>query len=279
MNFYQLKEIDTIARKGTISAASKILHTSQPALSRSVQRLEAELGQQLFERTRNHLELNDSGKIVVEYARMMLREERMMREELDTLANRQRTLLVGTVAPTPVWRFTALTVERYPNTIIQLITLDDDEALERLLNRSVDIAVTLDDPQLPSVRSVPFMTEELLFALPSEHRLARQKELPFSQVDGEPVLIDSTAGFWVDHVRGNMPHSQIIEQSDRQVLGKLIKSSNLITFTSDVTMSWLTDTNRISIPIDDPSTKVTYYLSILENAPQRTADLFDWATR
>ena len=94
MNLEQLKQLDIIARQGTLSSASKILHTSQSALSRSMQRLEAELGKELFSRSKNSVELNEAGLIVVDHARAMLREERFMRDTLDRLTQRESTLLV-----------------------------------------------------------------------------------------------------------------------------------------------------------------------------------------
>ncbi len=44
---------------GTLSAAAEALHISQPSLSRSMQKLEAEFGTSLFERTKNKASLND----------------------------------------------------------------------------------------------------------------------------------------------------------------------------------------------------------------------------
>ncbi len=46
----------------TLSAASEKLHISQPALSRSMQKLEEILGVSLFERAKNRLSLNSTGK-------------------------------------------------------------------------------------------------------------------------------------------------------------------------------------------------------------------------
>ena len=51
MELEQMRQLDAIARRGTISAAAEELHLSQPALSRSIRRLERELGQELFDRT------------------------------------------------------------------------------------------------------------------------------------------------------------------------------------------------------------------------------------
>ena len=53
MELDQLRQMIAIEEAGTMSAAADVLSLSQPALSRSVQRLEAELGAELFDRGRN----------------------------------------------------------------------------------------------------------------------------------------------------------------------------------------------------------------------------------
>ena len=77
MELEQMRQLDAIARQGTISAAAEELHLSQPALSRSIRRLERELGQELFDRTHNSATLNDAGRLAVDHARNLLRDERM----------------------------------------------------------------------------------------------------------------------------------------------------------------------------------------------------------
>ena len=79
MELDQLRQLDAIARAGTISAAAESLHTSQPSVSRSMRALERELGCELFERTRNHVELNEAGQVALRHARAILAEERRMR--------------------------------------------------------------------------------------------------------------------------------------------------------------------------------------------------------
>ena len=211
MNLEQLKQLDIIARQGTLSSASKILHTSQSALSRSMQRLEAALGQELFSRSKNSVELNEAGLIVVDHARAMLREERFMRDALDRLTQRESTLLVGAVAPAPVWRLTSLAVERFPGTIISPITLDEGEVIHRFVNRDIDLAITREPLDIPTSRDVRFMDEHLSVLMPANHPLASQASVTFPQIDGERFLVDSSAGFWLDVVRRRMPHTKFIE--------------------------------------------------------------------
>ena len=117
MELEQLRQLVEIERLGTISAAAEKLHLTQPSLSRSMKRLETDLGQELFDRTRNHVELNEAGRLAVEHARDMLAAEKRMRDTFDGLARRARTVKVGSIAPAPTWNLTARVIERYPGTI------------------------------------------------------------------------------------------------------------------------------------------------------------------
>ena len=76
MELEQLRQLDVIARYGTLQAAADRLHISQSALSRSLKRLEDDLGQQLFDRTRNSLQINANGRLALEHAQLILAEER-----------------------------------------------------------------------------------------------------------------------------------------------------------------------------------------------------------
>ena len=88
MDIEQLRQLSAVAELGTVSAAAEHLRISQPALSRSVARLESELGCTLLERTGRRVALNHAGRTALEYARAILHEERLMRIALDDIANR-----------------------------------------------------------------------------------------------------------------------------------------------------------------------------------------------
>lgn len=68
----QLHQLVTIANVGTISKAAEIIHLSQPALTRSMQRLESEWNVTLFDRQKNKVALNKTGELAVQYARRIL---------------------------------------------------------------------------------------------------------------------------------------------------------------------------------------------------------------
>ena len=101
MNFEQLHQFLCVAQLGTVSAASEQLHISQPALSRSLARLEQELGIQLFDRNGRAISLNQAGATALEYVRSILHEERLMRIALNDLAHRATALHVALLHPHP----------------------------------------------------------------------------------------------------------------------------------------------------------------------------------
>ena len=67
---YQLEQLLAFAECGTLSGAAERLHLSQPALSRSMQRLEAELQVPLFQRQKNKIEFNENGRMAADCAQI-----------------------------------------------------------------------------------------------------------------------------------------------------------------------------------------------------------------
>jgi len=72
IEYYLLEQLIAFAETGTLSKASQKLHISQPALSKSMQKLEDIMGVALFNRSKSHIELNETGKIAVKYAKQAL---------------------------------------------------------------------------------------------------------------------------------------------------------------------------------------------------------------
>ena len=94
IEFNQLKHLVAIAKNKTISKAAEELLISQPGLTRSMQRLEEDLGLSLFNRKKNKIELNDNGLLAVEFAKKLLDGREEMIKEL-TKHNQNYYLLLA----------------------------------------------------------------------------------------------------------------------------------------------------------------------------------------
>ena len=174
---------------------------------------------------------------------------------------------------------TALTVERFPGTLLNPVTLPEEEVERRLVNRSVDLAVTLRPQILPTMRSAQIMVEDLFAFLPKGHRLASRDTVSFADLDGESFLALSEVGFWLGMLRRNMPNANIVEQADRSVFEQLVRTTDLVSFVTSITHASRSNLSRVTIPIGDADAHATFFLSTLVDAPQRVPDIYEWASQ
>ena len=175
-----------------------------------------------------------------------------------------------------MWHLTALTVERFPGTLLNPVTLPEDEVERRLMNRSVDLAITLRPMILPTMRSTQIMLEDLSALLPPNHALAKRDSVSFADLDGEPLLVLSEVGFWMETLRRAMPHSQIVEQVDRTVFAQLERTTELISFVTNYTERTRDTHRRVAVPITNGDAHATFFLSVLIDAPQRVQEIYEW---
>ncbi len=277
MNFEQLRQLEAVAEFGTVSAAADELIMSQSALSRSLARLEKDLGIALFDRHGRSISLNRAGATALEYVHSILREERLMRSALSELAHRAQTLTVGTVAPAPLWRLTALAVERFPGLLLSSQTIGQSDVERRLISAEIDLAISSQPLHYPAIRSHPLMSERLSVRVPESHRLAAKEALTRDDLDGETFLLYAGVGFWRERVQSALPHSTLIMQEDFSVFQQLVPTSGVLSFTTDA--AFLTDTaSGVVLPLADEIAHATYHLLVRRDGPHDATQLFQWVT-
>ena len=279
MELEQLRQLDTIEKNGTLQAAAKKLHLSQSALSRSMRRLESDLGQELFDRTRNSMRLNANGRLALEHARLILAEEQRLRDAFDAIARRTRTVRVASVAPAPTWRLSSMILEQCPTSILEPDIVAQDEAVARLLNGTCDLAVIARPPGLPTIESFEFMTEDLYANVPLRHVLHDRDSLSFAELDGHAFLVYGGIGFWHGVHEKMLPRAQFVVQNDRTIFLQQVRTSDLLTFTTNAPENTSAHESRKAIPITDPEAHVTFHLCMRADASERIRTLFDLCRR
>lgn len=232
-----------------------------------MQRLEVELGQPLFDRAGRHLKLNDAGRIALDYAQQILRDERLMRDALDAHARHQSVLSVATVAPAPLWRLTALLVERMPEMMLTSGTHSQEDVERMLINGQVDLGISMRPMMLPTMRYAQLMTESLSVVLPQDHPLASRTTLSAAELDGESFLLYNQIGFWRGFCDALLPHSRFVTQEDRTVFLQLAQTTELLFFVSDAPQNDIgTPVGKVIVPLRDATAHATFYLLVHANA-------------
>lgn len=256
---YQLEQLLAFAECGTLSGAAEHLHISQPALSRSMQRLEAELQVPLFDRQKNKIELNENGRMAVDYARKIVEQSRDMVGRVQAFDRSQRTILIGSCAPAPLWEIPPLLSDLYPDRTISSEIRENRVLLQGLRDGVYQLIILPYPLEEPGIACVKYGEEHLFFSLPPAHPLSGSKALYMKDLNGETMLLRNRLGFWRDVTDQKMPDTRFLEQED-VAFEELVKSSALPSFATDVALRREGNpANRVNIPILDDEANVTYY--------------------
>lgn len=198
VNIAQIRYFVTAAQLQNLSKAAESLHLSQPSLSRSIAKLEAELGTPLFERRGKKVTLNESGRRFLESARVVLRE-------LDNTALELQELTAGSAARLSVGIFEAeetLTdcvtayARTHPEVEFELhCAIEAEEALD--INK-YDMLLCPADSRYGKFRGAALKEEPYLLAVPAAHPLAARaavlprelERLPFVFLSREKNYIE-----------------------------------------------------------------------------------------
>lgn len=179
MNFRDLEYLVAVAEHGHFGQAAQACHVSQSTLSLQLQKLEADLGVQLVERTNRRVVVTPTGLAFVARARGILRaRQEMLDEAAIEVGQMPREISLGlipTIAPYRLGVVLSAMKLAYPDTAVRVVE-DVTQALEKSVSQgALDAAITA-TPNLDSLlEETVLMDDELLLAVPTDHSLAGAK--------------------------------------------------------------------------------------------------------
>ncbi|WP_158939105.1 LysR family transcriptional regulator [Burkholderia sp. S171] len=154
----QLHAFTTIVDSSSLGRAAEVLHVTQPALSRTIKRLEEELGAPLFERHSKGMQLTAIGEALLPHATLLLHEADNAREEIDAIRGLAKgTIRVGAVASiaTLVLPLAVSGVlARWPNLRVQIIEGVWDRLADSLLKQEIDLALSMAVPDTDEITAI-----------------------------------------------------------------------------------------------------------------------------
>lgn len=181
-----------VARAQHVTRAAAELGLPQPTLSRSIARLERDLGVPLFAREGRTLRLTRHGRRLLESVERALAEVESGVAAVDADADEVR----GTVVLAFLYTLGRATVphllrafrDAHPGIRLTLAQDGAGRMLERLRAAEVDLVLTSPLPDVPGVAVRPLGREPLALVVPRGHRLARRRRMPFAEAAGEDFV-------------------------------------------------------------------------------------------
>ena len=274
-----LQQLAAFAEYGTLSATAERLHTSQPAMTRSMHRLEDELGVTLFIRSKNRMELNETGKLAADYARRVLEADRDFESRVRAFDRSLRTISIGFCAPVPQEILTPLLNTVFDDMTISADMKDDSDFPDRLEDGTYQLAVTHFKPESEIFHCKKCGHEDLFISVTSSNPLTFYPEIHLKDLDGLSILLFSKIGFWANIHRSKTPNTKYLLQVERSSFTELAAGSEYPVFASSYYIQHgNTVPGRVNIPIVDPECHTDYYLVCLENKKKQYSRLFDSIT-
>lgn len=197
MTLDQLRTFQTVAAAKSFRRAGELLHITQPAISKQIQALEADLDQKLFERGRSaHLTL--AGTTLLKHVAHLSRIIMAAKEEIADLRElRTGHLSIGAahsiatyVLPTLIEAYRA----RYPKVNLSIEAGWSVEIASRVVTYDLDLGLlVLVSPKLegfPKLSFVPLTTTDLVFVVSPNDPLTKRKRITWDELKEAPWILN-----------------------------------------------------------------------------------------
>ena len=241
MELYALQVFATIVAEQSFSRAAERLLRTQPAISLTLQRLEAELGEPLVDRsfrTAKKLVLTDAGQVALDFARRFenLREEMStaLAELRDNAAGR---LTIGANESSTLYLLPHIETYRrlYPKIKVQVRRSQSSKIPAELLDGNLELGVVSYDPADARLLSRTLYADALVFIVSPAHRFAGRKSVSITDLGGETFIAHNVVSPYRENVmrefrRHKVPLNMDVEMPTLEAIRKLVQSNEGVAF-------------------------------------------------
>ncbi|MDG2914830.1 DNA-binding transcriptional regulator OxyR [Bisgaard Taxon 10/6] len=193
MNIRDLEYLVSLAEFKHFRRAADACNVSQPTLSGQIRKLEDELGITLLERTSRKVLFTQSGLLLVEQAKQVLREVKLLKE----MASNQGKDMTGplhigvipTVGPYLLPYIMPVLKEEFPELELFLYEAQTNQLVDQLETGRLDCAILAAVAETEPFIQVPLFNEKMLVAVSETHSWAKEKNIPLDHLKGMEVLM------------------------------------------------------------------------------------------
>ncbi|WP_431245518.1 LysR family transcriptional regulator [Leifsonia xyli] len=261
MRIDEIAHFRALAAEGHPALAAETLGVSQSTLTRSLARLEQEMGVELFDRRRGHLELNQYGEILLAHAVRAESELENARARIDAL----RDPSGGTVSLAYVSSFGGWLIPRviseyrslFPDIRFVLRGGTADTVLDALRDGAADLAFLSPDPRDPEIEWKPLTAERLVLGVPDGHALAGRDAVSVADLE-DYDLVALRTGSGLRHIADayfaahGVVMSPVIEVTELSTLRGLVRDGVGVALIPDTPA----EPGIVAVPLRDEATRI-----------------------
>lgn len=259
LDSYLLEYFNAVVEEGTTLKASEKLNVSQPSVTKAIQKLEYELGINLFDRSPNKIVLNENGRVISEYIKDAISIDKRIREKAKELKQKSLTIHIEMTAPGPTFKYPNFFYFDKDSNPQTLEIKDERKCINDVLSGFADVAFINSKIQIESIYCEKILDEKLYVYLPKKHFLAMKTGgVTFEELDGQSFLIAKDLGPWDRIVETHLKKSKFFRQ-EQENLSEIVSASSIPGFVTNISLKFRDDPLRIAIPIMSEDATIPFY--------------------
>jgi len=189
----QLRAFVAVADRLNFRQAAEDIHLSPPALSRRIERLEAQLGARLFERSSRAVRLTRTGEAFQQRVRNILEDLEAAVLGIDELVSGQGGRVTVACVPSVALRLLPAAIQAFQRELPRVQVRVQDDAMQvialSVLSGEADFAIGFAaGEELPGLQVETLLSDPYVLAVPREHALARRKRLRWQELKDWPLV-------------------------------------------------------------------------------------------
>ncbi|TGB79011.1 DNA-binding transcriptional regulator OxyR [Escherichia sp. E4694] len=193
MNIRDLEYLVALAEHRHFRRAADSCHVSQPTLSGQIRKLEDELGVMLLERTSRKVLFTQAGMLLVDQARTVLREVKVLKEmasqQGETMSGPLHIGLIPTVGPYLLPHIIPMLHQTFPKLEMYLHEAQTHQLLAQLDSGKLDCVILALVKESEAFIEVPLFDEPMLLAVYEDHPWSNRECVPMADLAGEKLLM------------------------------------------------------------------------------------------
>ena len=241
MEIRDLEVFLTVAKHLNYTRAGEDVNLSQPSVSVRIRQLEAELDVKLFDKLGKKVALTDAGRLLLPYATRVMAAVSDAQHAIDELQGLERgTLRIG-ASTTPGMYLIPQTLarfkQRYPKIEIQLGIKDTREIENGVIRNEFDFGFVGGHLVGHEVHAIPWLTDQLVLIVPTDHPLARKKAVRAADLKKERFIVresgSATHATTVNHLdKIGLQIESLMKMENPESVKKAVQSGLGIAFIS-----------------------------------------------
>jgi LysR family hydrogen peroxide-inducible transcriptional activator len=193
MTITQLQYVLAVAEYKNFTLAAEKCFVTQPTLSMQIQKVEEELGIQIFDRTKKPIQMTEIGQKIVTQAKNIVNEanriQDIVHQQKGFVGGEFRLGIIPTIMPTLLPMFLSNFIKKYPKVKLIIEELNTEDIILKLNNGHLDAAIAATPLNEEKIKEVVLYFEPFVAYIPENHGSFNKKEIEIDDLNLDEILL------------------------------------------------------------------------------------------